>query len=66
MTTVPDTTPRTCQPEAAQKMLGVGRGTIYELIRTGQLRSIRVGRKILIPLSAIEEFLNGSFESGGK
>ena len=41
-------------------MLGVGRNGVYDLIRSGQLRSIRVGRKILIPLTAIEDFLNGT------
>lgn len=50
----------TRKPEEAAPMLGVGRCGVYALIRSGQLRSVRVGRKILIPLSAIEEFLNGS------
>lgn len=50
----------TRKPEEAAPMLGVGRNGVYELIRSGQLRCIKVGRKILIPLSAIEEFLNGS------
>ena len=49
----------TRKPEEAAPMLGVGRNGVYDLIRSGTLRSIRVGRKILIPLSAIEEFLNG-------
>ncbi|MEF2278786.1 helix-turn-helix domain-containing protein [Deinococcus sp. YIM 134068] len=49
----------TRKPEEVAPLLGVGRNGVYDLIRTGQLRSIRVGRKILIPLSAIEEFLNG-------
>lgn len=53
-------TPRlTRKPEEAAPMLGVGRNGVYELIRAGRLRSIKVGRKILIPLSAIEEFLSG-------
>ncbi|KEF34105.1 excisionase [Deinococcus sp. RL] len=49
----------TCKPEEAVSMLGMGRNSVYALIRSGRLRSIKVGRKILIPLSAIEEFLNG-------
>lgn len=49
----------TRKPEEAAPILGIGRNGVYELIRTGQLRSIKVGRKILIPLAAIEEFLNG-------
>ena len=49
----------TYKPEEAAPMLGIGRNGIYALLRTGALRSIRIGRKILIPSSAIEEFLNG-------
>lgn len=51
---------RTCKPGEAAPMLGVGRNGVYDLVRTGQLRSIRVGRKILIPLTAIDDFLNGA------
>ncbi|OLV17492.1 hypothetical protein BOO71_0008689 [Deinococcus marmoris] len=40
-------------------MLGIGRNGVYALIRAGKLRHIKVGRKILVPLSAIEDFLNG-------
>lgn len=50
----------TRKPEEAAPMLGIGRCGVYALIRSGQLRSIKVGRKILIPLSAIEEFLSGN------
>ncbi|TSA87904.1 helix-turn-helix domain-containing protein [Deinococcus detaillensis] len=49
----------TRKPEEAAPMLGVGRNGVYDLIRSGALRSIRIGRKIVIPLSAIEDFLNG-------
>lgn len=63
--TVIESSPRlTRKPEEAAPMLGVGRNGVYDLIRSGQLRSIRVGRKILIPLTAIEEFLSG--EAGQK
>ncbi|WP_104991709.1 helix-turn-helix domain-containing protein [Deinococcus sp. NW-56] len=50
---------QTRKPKEAGQMLGLGERSVYALIRSGQLRSIKVGRKILIPLSAIEEFLNG-------
>ena len=49
----------TRRPEEVGRLLGTGRNNVYELIRTGQLRSINVGRKILIPLAAIDEFLAG-------
>ena len=36
---------------------GIGRNTAYELIRSGQIRSIRIGRQIRIPRDALLEFL---------
>ena len=38
-------------------ILGIGRNTAYELVRSGQIRSIRIGRKIRIPRDAVAEFL---------
>lgn len=48
----------TYKPEEASPLLGIGRNTVYELLRSGRLRSIRIGRKIIIPASAINEFLS--------
>lgn len=42
--------------EAAQ-LLGISRGTAFELIGTGQLRSIKVGRRRLVPRQALEELV---------
>ena len=39
-------------------VLQLGKTHIYELTRSGKLRSLRVGRKIRIPRSALLEFLN--------
>lgn len=47
------------QPEEVGPLLGLGRNSVYALIRSGNLRSIRVGRRILVPTSAILDFLNG-------
>ncbi|WP_407569637.1 helix-turn-helix domain-containing protein [Deinococcus altitudinis] len=49
----------THKPDEVAPLLGLGRNSVYALIRSGALRSIRVGRKILIPASAITDFLNG-------
>lgn len=43
-------------PEAA-KLLRIGINRCYELVRCGRLRSIRNGKRILIPKVAIFEFL---------
>ncbi len=41
--------------------LGIDRGSVYRLINTGRLRYQRLtGGTILVPASAIEDFLNGA------
>ena len=37
----------------------LGRNTAYELIHSGQIRSIRIGRQIRVPREALLEFLDG-------
>ena len=43
--------------EAGQVLL-VGRNVAYELVRSGQLRSVRVGKNIRIPRDALADYLN--------
>lgn len=45
--------------EDLMPLLGIGRNTAYELIRSGQIRSVRIGRQIRIPREALLEFLDG-------
>lgn len=40
-------------------ILQLGKNTIGELLRSGKLRSIRVGRTYRIPREAVQDFLNG-------
>lgn len=35
----------------------IGRGTAYEAVRTGQIRSIRIGRRVLIPRAVLLDLL---------
>ena len=42
--------------EAAQ-LLGLGRSTMYELVRRGDVASVRLGRKVLITPSTLEALL---------
>lgn len=44
-------------PEDAAQVLGIGRTKVYELIRSGALRSVRVGGLRRIPVSALDEFV---------
>lgn len=41
-------------------LLGVSTDLVYELTQSGQLRSTKAGRKVLVSAKAIEEFLGDS------
>jgi excisionase family DNA binding protein len=49
-------------PEAA-RLLSISERFAANLIASGKIRSLRVGKVRLIPVTAIDEFLNG--ENGG-
>ena len=38
-------------------LLGVSRSTAYELVRSGELESIRLRRRVVVPVAAIAEQL---------
>lgn len=44
-------------PADAGTMLDLGRTKIYELMQSGQLESLTVGRRRLIPKEAISDFV---------
>ncbi|MFC8847138.1 MULTISPECIES: excisionase family DNA-binding protein [unclassified Micromonospora] len=48
--------------EEAARALGIGRSLVYELIRSGRLRSFKVGSRRLIPASAIDEAITTLLE----
>jgi excisionase family DNA binding protein len=39
------------------RLLGLSRTTVYELMRTGRLRTVAEGRSRRIPASAIDEYV---------
>lgn len=49
-------------PEAAH-LLSIGRSRTYELILTGALRSLRIGRRRLIPREALDAFVAQQMEA---
>ncbi|GGV91745.1 helix-turn-helix domain-containing protein [Streptomyces massasporeus] len=42
--------------------LRLGRSTVYDLIRTGQLTSVTIGRCRRIPAIALRDFITGQME----
>ncbi len=55
-----DDLPLSLRVEDLMPILGIGRNTAYELIRSGQIKSIRIGRKIRIPKAEVLAFFNRS------
>jgi len=45
--------------EQAARALGIGRTALYSEIGAGRIRSIKVGRRRLVPSSAISEVASG-------
>ena len=41
----------------ASRALGVSRSFAYELVAAGVLKSIRLGRRVLVPVSALEDLI---------
>lgn len=50
--------PITLRAEEVARILGLSRNTIYKLIGSGELRSVLVGRRRLIPVAECEAFLS--------
>jgi excisionase family DNA binding protein len=46
-------------PEEAAELLGISRELVHDLLRTGQLGSVKAGRRRLIGKHHLEEFLAG-------
>jgi excisionase family DNA binding protein len=45
------------RPEEAAATLGIGRSLIYEEIRLGRLRTVRIGRRRLIPPEYVAQYV---------
>ena len=55
-----DELPLTLRVEDLMPILGIGRNTAYELVRSGQIHSIKIGRQLRIPKQALIDYLNSS------
>lgn len=49
--------PLTYKIEEAAQLLGIGRNHCYEAARRGDIPSIRIGRRLLIPRAALDRML---------
>ena len=56
-TPAPDSSPTLTVDETAA-LLGISRGLAFLAVRTGELPSIRIGRRILIPRQRLLDLIN--------
>ena len=52
-----ETRPKAVKMETAAELMGVGRTTMYGLVLSGEVRSLKVGARRLVPMTAIDEFI---------
>jgi excisionase family DNA binding protein len=65
MTTVTPPKQLLYKPENAGAILDMGRTSVYHLMATGELKSVRIGRSRRIPASALEDYIN-KLQSGAE
>lgn len=51
--------------EAAVRM-SVGRSTLYKLVMSGEIPSIKIGKARRIPLTALQDYVSKLVEEGGE
>ncbi|SJM33125.1 helix-turn-helix domain-containing protein [Mesorhizobium delmotii] len=59
MTEAAEISRRTVTVEEAGQLLGIGRNQAYEGVRRGQIPSIKIGKRLLVPKAALEKLLSG-------
>ncbi len=45
-----------------QKMLNIGRNKVYELLKSGEIKSIRIGNKYIIPKKSVIDFVTNKLQ----
>jgi len=51
-------TRQTYNIEEVARILGIGRNQTYEAVRTGQIPSIKIGKRLLVPRAALDRLLD--------
>lgn len=53
-----DAYPDVLVPEEVMKILGIGRSTMYDILQSGELKAVRIGRQYRISKERIKEYIN--------
>jgi excisionase family DNA binding protein len=62
--TTKDNQPRVMTVEEAGRELRIGRSAAYEAARRGDIPTIKIGRRLLVPRAAFDRLLAGEATSG--
>ena len=54
--------PDVLEVEEVQEMLRLGRNAIYKLLKQGDIKSLRVGKKYIIPKTSVINFLSTALQ----
>jgi excisionase family DNA binding protein len=49
--------PMTMSVDEASEALGISRSLAYELVRRGEIPSLRLGRRIVVPVRALDDLV---------
>lgn len=52
------------RPRKVAELLDIGRDSVYELIHTGQLPAIRIGKRMVVPTQSLEEWIQRKLKEG--
>lgn len=58
-----DDLPLTISVEKAGELLGIGRRTAYRAAATGELPTVRIGRRLLVPTTRLMRMLDGAHDA---
>ncbi len=56
--------PLLLKPDEAARRLSLARSTLYELVLTGEIASIKIGRSRRIPLGALTDYIERKLRDG--
>ncbi|MEI7827629.1 MAG: helix-turn-helix domain-containing protein [Euryarchaeota archaeon] len=54
----------TLSVEHAARLIGISRASAYRLVRSGELRAVRVGRRVLVLKKPLMEMLEAEEDTG--
>lgn len=50
----------------AQQLLSLSRSTVYAMVASGELPSVRIGRSVRVPVDALKQWVERQTNNGGE